>query len=144
MSEIIVNGCSSIVQGTKFKTGIDMTDMVDKSRDDDTLDDRKQVKRKKRKNVTRGKKITSRLKRRRIKKDGNKQRTETISFFESIASAVSRFISPISRTLFVGGRRSYTESESQVDTERKSWMNAMIQNSKIVNEEGEEIIVNWR
>jgi hypothetical protein len=43
--------------------------------------------------------------------------------------------------MFVGGRRSYTENEPQVDTERKSWMKTMLQNSKIVNEEGEQIIV---
>jgi hypothetical protein len=130
----------------QLKTGIDMTDVVDNSRDDDTMNNSKNVKRKIWKNGTRGKKITSRLKgkRRRMNKDGNKQRTETTSFFESIASAVSRFISPISRTLYVGGRRSYTDNEPQVDTERKSWMKAMLQNSKIVNEEGEQIIVNWR
>ena len=81
-----------------------------------------------------------------MNKDANKQRKEKEppSFLESIAATVSRFISHISRTLFVGGRRSYTESEPQVDKERQSWMKAMMQNSKIVNEKGEQIFVNWR
>ena len=125
-----------------------MADIVDKSRIDDTLDNRKTVKRKIWKNTMRGKNITKTLKgkRRRMNKVGNKQRKEKEppSFLDSIATAVSGFISPISRTLFVGERRSYTESEPQVDKERQSWMKAMMQNSKIVNEKGEQIFVNWR
>ena len=125
-----------------------MADIVDKSRNDDTLDNRKTVKINIWKNTMRGKKITKTLKgkRRMMNKVGNKQRKEkeSPSFLESIASTVSRFISPISRTLFVGGRRSYSESEPQVYKEGQSWMKAMMQNSKIVNEKGEQIFVNWR